>query len=244
MNHAEAGIEAYQEYLQHLHASGWVYFLEGGQAVNFWAESIDAWDHSKKLTSMRPFMSKDCDIWVSPDTWQRMKGDSNIRKGSSPADGQLGILTLSENPPRVVDMLSSVYGIPVKEYPRLEKRVLDDGMIRVIDPLHLFLSKCHCLIGLPQADRQDERHVRMLSLILPSYLMMLVEEVKEGRVTERALIKELKLLRKISNTSVCRRALERIGSPPPCLFPVSEMSGCGLSLVEQFVNSQFLQSGF
>ncbi len=84
----------------------------------------------------------------------------------------------------------------------------------------------------------------MLSLILPSYLMMLVEEVKQGRVTERALIKELKLLRKISNTSVCRRALERIGSTPPCLFPVSEMSGCGLPMIEQFVNSQFLQSGF
>jgi len=143
-----------------------------------------------------------------------------------------------------VDFLPAIYGIPADQLSRLKLRAPVFSGVRVIDPLHLFLSKCHCLIGLPQADRQDERHLRMLSLILPSYLMMLVEEVKEGRVTERALIKELKLLRKISNTSVCRRALERIGSTPTCLFPVSEMSTCGLSLVEQFVNSQFLQSGF
>ncbi len=85
---------------------------------------------------MRPFTSKDCDIWVSPRTWKALKRNSAIRPGDSPADGQLGILTLSEDPPRFVDVLSSVYGIDVKEYPRLMERALDDGTVKVIDPIH------------------------------------------------------------------------------------------------------------
>jgi hypothetical protein len=65
MNGSEAGVEAYLEYLQSLRASKTEYFLEGGQAVNFWAEYIDAHIQSRPLSPMRPFTSKDCDIWVS-----------------------------------------------------------------------------------------------------------------------------------------------------------------------------------
>ena len=106
----QAGYEAYLEYLGSLRSSGASYFLEGGQAVNFWAEYVDSRVQGQPLSPLRPFTSKDCDIWVNSDTWEKLKRDPQLRQGSSPADGQLGILTLSEDPPRVVDVLSSVYG--------------------------------------------------------------------------------------------------------------------------------------
>ena len=69
--------------------------------------------------------------------------------------------------------MTTVYGIPSTDLPRMLKRVVDDGNIRVIDPIYLFRSKWHCLHGLDQSDRQDARHVRMLALILPEYLSFL-----------------------------------------------------------------------
>ncbi len=46
--------------------------------------------------------------------------------------------------------MSTVYGIPLRDHPRLLERVIDDGNIKVMDPIYLFRSKCHCLLGLDQ----------------------------------------------------------------------------------------------
>lgn len=196
MKDSQAGVEAYMGYLESLSKSDDEYFLEGGQAVNYWEEYIDARIQRKPLNAMRPFTSKDCDIWVSYKTWEKLKKNPALKKSSSPVDGQLDILTLSVDPPRVVDMLQTVYGIEVREYPRLIQRALDDGKIRVIDPIYLFRSKCHCFLGLPQGDRQDERHVRMLALILPEYISLLLDDADRGNIPDRALLKEIKLLKK------------------------------------------------
>jgi hypothetical protein len=237
MNVGEAGIEAYLEYLGSLRKSGAEYFLEGGQAVNFWAEYIDSRIQRKPLSPMRPFTSKDCDIWVSAGTWEILKRDPSVQKGSSPADGQLGILMLSEKPPRVVDLLSSVYGIDVSEYPRLMQRALDDGTVRVIDPIHLFLSKCHCLLHLLQAVRQDERHVRMMTMILPEYVSLLIADIEEGAISDRDLLKEIKFLKKISTSGPCRRALRSLEIEPRALIPWDRLARSQSYLLVKYAGS-------
>ncbi len=238
MSATQAGYEAYLEYLGSLRSSGASYFLEGGQAVNFWAEYVDSRVQGQPLSPLRPFTSKDCDIWVNSDTWEKLKRDPQLRQGSSPADGQLGILTLSEDPPRVVDVLSSVYGIAVKEYPRLLERALDDGLMRVIDPLNLFLSKCHCLLGLPQGDRQDQRHVQMLALILPQYFSLLISDVESGEVQARKFLLEIKLLRKFASSGPCRRAMQKLGINPASLIPWPTLVSSSSEILSKFARSQ------
>lgn len=228
MNRREAGIAAYLDFLQSLRQSGDIYFVEGGQAVNYWAEYIDSQNPARPLEMLRPFTSKDCDVWVNHTTWQRLKKSlgGKLQKGTSPSDGQLGILTLQEDPLRVVDLMSTVYGIPVQDHPRLLERVIDNGNIKVMDPIYLFRSKCHCLLGLDQSDRQDARHVRMLALILPEYLSLLTDLIDSEDLTDRALLKEIKLLRKIIGTNVCRRALAELGIDPNSLIPWSKLETC------------------
>lgn len=238
MSSADAGVEAYLEYLGSLRQSGAEYFLEGGQAVNFWAEYVDARVQGRPLSPMRPFTSKDCDIWVSAGTWEVLKRGPSIQKGSSPADGQLGILTLSKEPPRVVDILFSVYGIDGSEYPRLLKRALDDGTVRVIDPIYLFLSKCHCFLHLPQADRQDERHVRMLAMILPEYLSLLIADAEAGAISDRDLLKEIKLLKKIGSSGPCRRALQSLEIESRSLIPWDRLARSQSELLAKYGASQ------
>lgn len=238
MSASEAGVEAYLGYLGSLRESGAEYFLEGGQAVNFWAEYIDSLSQARPLSPMRPFTSKDCDIWVSSRTWKTLKRNPAIRPGDSPADGQLGILTLSIEPPRVVDVLSSVYGINVKEYPRLMERALDDGTVKVIDPIHLFLSKCHCLLNLPQADRQDGRHVLMMALIIPEYISLLIADVETEALSERALLKEIKLVKKIASTAISRRAIAKSGNGTVELIPWDGLASSRSELLAKYAQSQ------
>ncbi len=239
MSDAETGFEAYLDYLGSLRESGADYFLEGGQAVNYWAEYVDSEGRGAALSLMRPFTSKDCDIWVSSHTWDKLKRDPKMQTGGSPADGQLGILTLSEDPPRVVDVLSSVYGIDVKQYPKLLERALDDGTLKVIDPVYLFLSKCHCVMNLPQAGRQDERHVRMLSLILPEYIVLLVGEVESGLgLTPRDLLQGIKLLKKFAATAVCRRAMSKLGIDATSLIPWDRLIHSSSVVLVRFGESQ------
>jgi hypothetical protein len=117
------------------------------------------------------------------------------------------------------------------------QRVVDDGNIKVIDPIYLFRSKCHCLLGLDQTDRQDERHVRMLALILPEYLSLLIGEAAAGNLGERAVLKEIKLLRKILGTNTCRRALGQLEIEPTALIPWSTLDTCGQETLAIFARN-------
>jgi hypothetical protein len=240
MKRREAGIEAYLDFLQFLHECGDTYFVEGGQAVNYWAEYIGSENPAQPLEMLRPFTSKDCDVWINHTTWERLKKSpgGKLQKGTSPADGQLGILTLQEDPLRVVDLMSTVYGIPLRDLPRLLKRVIDNGNIKVMDPIYLFRSKCHCLLGLDQIDRQDARHVRMLALILPEYLSLLIDGIDSENLSDRALLKEIKLLRKILGTHVCRRALAQLEIDPASLIPWSKLETCGLETLAAYARTQ------
>lgn len=240
MSGRDSGYEEYLDFLESLHESGDVHFMEGGQAVNFWAEYIESTSPVRSLGMFRPFTSKDCDIWVSHAAWERLKRHpgGKLRKGDSPADGQLGILTVKTDPPRVVDLMSSVYGIPHHQLPRLLERVIDNGNIKVIDPLHLFLSKCHCLLGLDQSDRQDARHVRMMTLVLPEYLTLLIDGAAAENIADRAILKEIKLLLKMLGTRACRRALAQLELDPETVIPWHRLETCGMKTVVAFAHSR------
>lgn len=239
----ETRFSDYVSFLQDLDRTQKPYFLEGGQAVNFWAEYCSARDGGE-LQKFQPFTSDDCDIWIgrAAQEYLEQKQSGSLVKGTSPADGQLGVIKLGGNPPRKIDLLTNVFGIPPNQYERLVQRSLTVNDVTVIDPLNLFLSKCHCLLELDQTSRQDEKHLRMLCLILPSYLSGLIEEIKGGGTTERDFIKDIKRLRKICQTNKCRRALLQIEVPAQSLIPVLEMLKCELPLLEQFAKTQLQES--
>lgn len=233
----ETSVSDYLVFLKDLGESGVDYFLEGGQAVNFWAEYYSAKGAQVILAPHQPFTSKDCDIWISFAALQylRAKNDgSRFVAGSSPADGQVGIVTLQGEPKRRIDLMSNVYGIAQSRLKSLKDRSLEIDGIQVIDPILLFQSKCHCLLGLNQGGRQDRKHVEMLSLLVPEHIEDLLEEVLAGRLSQRALINEVKVLQKILKTNAVKRALDEIGRPSSALIPIAKFKGSGLTKIESF----------
>jgi hypothetical protein len=236
----ESGIEDYLGFLQSLCSKHPSQFLFGGQAVNFWAEYFDRQSSPRQLGSFRPFTSKDCDIWVSAPVWKEIKHEESDRLvlGSSPADGQLGVLTLQKAPRRAVDLLSSVYGIRMQDLDRVCERAPVFSGVKVLDPIYLFLSKCHCFLGLDQNGRQDERHVRMLALILPEYLSLLMAKAGEEGIPDRAILREIKLLLKILGSRACRRTMDELEIHSDSLIPWERMETCGLKALEDYARAE------
>ena len=236
----ETRIADYLDFLGELGAANAPYFLEGGQAVNFWAEYFSNKGAGEAIERYRPFTSKDCDLWVSFAALRHIESNARggtLIKGTSPADGQIGIFTLEGERPLRIDLMSNVYGIPQDKIPKVLKRAIIIGGISIIDPLSLFQSKCHCLLGLDQTGRQDEKHVAMLCLLLPEHFRDALEDTLSGLSTQRALINELKLLKAILKLQKVRQALQNIGTDPATLFPAKQLRSCGLATVEAFATN-------
>jgi len=136
--------------------------------------------------------------------------------------------------------MGGVYGIPAEMNPRLNERAINFEGVRVLDPLYLFQSKCHCLTNLPQGERQDKKHLLILSLILPEYFCELLQQAKAKIIEERSIINELKLLLKISNQSQVKQSLELIGSNVAGLFPVDALLTTELPLIQKFAQMSLM----
>ena len=234
----------YAEFLTTLDNEGKAYFLEGGQAVNLWAEYFSGKTNHDRLNQLRPFVSKDCDIWISQAALQHLETTTrygSIRKGTSPVDGQIAIYTIKGAPPLTIDLMGGVYGIPPKMNNRLNERAVNFEGLRVLDPLYLFQSKCHCLSNLPQEGRQDKKHLFILLAVVPEYLRELLLHAQEKIITERNLIAELKLLLKISNKTQVKQALDLINHQTSELFPVDELLASGLPLIQKFTKMTLIQ---
>jgi len=234
-------IEDYLGFLQELTDGGCQYFLEGGQAVNFWAECVLAeMGDLVSINKYKPFTSKDCDVWISHETLVYLEGlkKYDITKGSSPAQGQVAIFDLSSHPRKRVDLMQGVYGLNQKPgEAKLYERHIEIQKVKVIDPIYLFLSKCHCLVHLDQTDRQDEKHLRMLVAIVYNYLKNLIDIASE--LNARQVLKEIKLTKKLLRTDIARRALKiiefnEVGS----IIPWKSLSASGNDLFEGFFQSE------
>lgn len=235
----------YADFLTSLDNEGKAYFMEGGQAVNLWAEYYsNASNKKEQLSEFLPFTSKDCDIWVDHETIKHIEQNSpsgSFVKGSSPADGQIAVYTIHGTPTLEVDLMGGVYGIPAKMNEHLYARSLNFDGLRVLDPLYLFQSKCCCLTGLPQSDRQDRKHLFILLAILPEYFCELHAQATQKTITERQLINELKLLLKICGLRQVKEALQNVKNKTADLFPLELLKTSELPKVHQFTQDTLLR---
>lgn len=230
----------YLPFLHGLELAGQRYILEGGQSVNFWASYFqNAGPDAGPLNDYRPFTSVDCDIWVSESTFRFLKREyaGSLVTGDSPSDGQLGVLHLNKSHTRRVDLLSNIFGIPDKELKRTYERALLFDGVRVLDPVFLFRSKCHCLVNLDQSNRQDRKHVGMLALILPNYFRMLHDATVAGEIKERQLIAEMKLFRAFAKDKWIRRALKDAELELDSLLPIALFVNSELRTIAAFAGT-------
>lgn len=220
-------------WLSQLTESNIHYFLEGGQAVNIWA--LTFLERCNALQDYLPFTSKDCDIWISSDGLKQigsvLKG--SLKKSHSPSDGQLGIIT-SEDKKLTLDLLSNVFGLNMQELKRAQKRVLEVENVKIIDPIYLFKGKCHNLVNLPQVDRNDAKHLKILILVIPLYLEGFLEAITYGDATQRDLIREIKLFLNFRKDLYVRQAMRLLEVTFEEMIPMNRLINSRFDLIKKY----------
>ena len=227
---------AFHTWLNQLTDHNISYFLEGGQAVNIWAYRF--LENAPKLRTYLPFTSKDCDIWIDPDGFKKIDNvlDGHLKKSTSPLDGQLGIVTSNDND-LVLDLLQDVFGLNNNELKKCIDRSLDLNGIKVIDPIYLFKGKCHNLTNLPQADRNDKKHLLMLSIIIPEYIKAYLAALNTEEHTDpKELKNELKLLLSLRKDKHVRQAMDSLKITFKALIPIDQLYACDNQTIRKYAH--------
>ncbi|WP_041243746.1 hypothetical protein [Gloeobacter kilaueensis] len=170
-----------QEILFEITESGAEVVLVGGQAVNFW--SILFARETANWQELQPYTSMDIDFLgtrqdaelIGRALGAKITLNKNI-DGGTPNTGVL--LVQRKNTTLLIDVLGSVYGVSTEKI--LEQALAFIGRnesagvkLKVIDPITLLEGKLANLKGLPQHDRQDEKHIRLLLLVIPEFVASL-----------------------------------------------------------------------
>lgn len=175
-----------------LQSAEWDAILVGGQAVNVWAchyeRDLPAW------RDLRPYASRDLDYHggvAEARLAMRLLGARGTLNTGGDPNPNAGVLMVSLPDGRelLLDILTGVFGLSAAEVERTAVTLAGRGALagltlRVIHPLLLLEGKVAALRGLPQKDRQDAKHLRILVLVVREWLR---EQLPEPRVVFRAV---------------------------------------------------------
>lgn len=198
-------------------------FLVGGQAVNLWALY-----YHERTAALSPFVSHDLDVLGDRNTLRRIARTANVEPQffpSRPPTNEIGSIIAQsiDGNPLSVEVLDRVHGISTEELrnPEYTIGIGDSGVIvRVPGPIALLKAKIANYADIPQAGRQDGRHIRILAILMPSYLTDLEASVSDRRIGEREMLTLLERLLAIVTSKKGR-----------CVF--KELVICGKSMFSE-----------
>jgi len=195
--------------------------LVGGQAVNLWALY-----YQDRTTGLTPFVSRDADVLGDKETLKalgKLTGAKPQFFPLRPPSNEVGVVITKDakGQPLLIEVLSSVRGVTNEELnePAYTMAIGAGGVrVQVPGPIILLKAKIANLADLPQAGRQDSRHVIILARLLPAYLEDLQKAVGEKRMEERKLIGFLEQLLTVVTSKNGRKALAQLQIEPRALF--------------------------
>src|SRR6266849_10151998 len=167
--------------------------LIGGQAVNLWAQVF--LKDIPELEELKPFLSKDCDLFGSQELLLQLAQKTKWRvifspKGQpSPVTGYL-MHTDAQGQSLLVEVLYSVKGLTLEELQREVLVRLGNRTYKTLSPVTLMKAKLANFVELPQntpgQERNDLKHIRIIIPCVAAYLDQGLDRVRAGVFTERS----------------------------------------------------------
>lgn len=151
--------------------------LVGGHAINLWASAYR--DKIPQLNEFLPFSSEDLDFIggrIEAVEIQRiLGGDLTLNKNFDPSPNTGVLITDDKNQALRIDFLASVYGLGDDEVinSAINFRGQDKLIgvnLKVLNPILCLEGKLKSYTGLPQAGRQDKKHLQISLLIVNQYI--------------------------------------------------------------------------
>lgn len=213
--------------------------LVGGQAVNLWALYYQ--DRTKELA---PFVSRDVDVLGDRQTLTDLADVIGTKPQFfplKPPSNEIGVVLARDHSGQamLVEVLRNVHGVTNQELrdSAFEMAIGSKSVrVRVPSPIALLKAKIANASDLPQAGRQDARHVLILAELMPAFLDDLASSVRQNRLTERALMDHLERLLTVVTSAKARRVFAALKIFPAQLF--REMSGETMPKLESFLSKR------
>ena len=217
-------------------------FLVGGQAVNLWALY-----YSERTVGLQPFVSRDVDILGNRETLEKIADLAGVKPTffpMRPPTNEVGVIIAkdSDGQPLPVEVLSSIHGIKNSDLQTPAYTIGFDQseiLIRTPSPIALLQAKIANVADLPQTDRQDEHHVRILVQLMPAYLSDIHDSVKDGRITERDMLDLLERLLNIIVSSKGNTVIDKLDISGREMF--SELKPNTSSKIYSFINKRLVR---
>lgn len=179
--------------------------IVGGHAVNLWA-SYYAARGDEVLAGFAPFTSKDADIFVKDKELAMAIAAAagwEFRNNPEARSPVLGVIILRRGEVELqVDVLHAVTGLTEADLNTTATITFENGKsYSVPAPDVMLKAKLANLQTHDQAERQDERHVRILTHCCAHYLTDAVEAVQAGELTEREAVERFMATLRTSATA-------------------------------------------
>jgi hypothetical protein len=183
--------------------------IVGGHAVNLWA-SFYADRGDPMLARFAPFTSKDADIFLKDRDlalavaaaagWQ-------FRSNPEPRSPVLGAIVMKKGRVELqVDVLRSVTGLTAKDLAATESITFANGKsYSVPAPEVMLKAKLANLNTHDQKERQDERHVRILTRCSAHYLADACTAMEAGALSEREAVERFMAAHRVVTNASARR---------------------------------------
>jgi len=184
-------------------AAGQPYILIGGQAVNYWAERYLS--SESELESLQPFTSQDIDFKGGTEDVRRIAGQLALTPGFPP---KVAMTALAGVIPLQIGGLKSNIEI-VRRLPGTSGSV--DNMavqaewngktIRVLDPISLLACKLELAATVPQENRRDVAHLKILVPCVRAFLNEFLQRVECGEIPARHWLGAANQVSKLTTTN-------------------------------------------
>lgn len=151
--------------------------LVGGQAINIWASVYQ--DRIPELQQFLPFSSEDLDFVGGKidavRVQQTLGGDLTLNQNFTPSPNTGVLVTQAQERNLRIDFLASVFGLGDSEVAasavRFEGQDKLAGVnLKILNPILCLEGKLKAYTGLPQAGRQDKKHLQIALLIVRQYI--------------------------------------------------------------------------
>jgi hypothetical protein len=217
------------------------FVLIGGQAVNAWALAY-AERLGPSLRPLQPLTSMDLDLWATRqaliDLSQQLRGKLFL---SGPREVTEGSLMVEAQPhPLRIDVLRSIHGL--QKLDRSDTISLDvcGHQIHILFPHLLLQAKLANAAHLDQKERQDIKHVKLMTLVTREFLRDVVLSTKPSE--ERVALKLLQLTNAIGTSPDADAFSKQHSFPFVGLIPKEEILRSELGKLKAFLQGQLQRS--
>lgn len=201
--------------------------LVGGQAVNYWAEHYLGAEPA--LHEYMPFTSGDIDFRGNREDVRHIADQLKLPPvfpDKVSVTALAGLIPIQVGKQRSnIEIVRLIPGVAVTGVDELAVEAVFNGQqIRVLNPISLLLCKVNLALTVPQENRQDVEHLRMLFFCVRSFLRNFLLLVEQGVLPAKGWLGAVNKLSKLARSTHGRTVSKQFAIRWLEILPLSEIA--------------------